>query len=281
VTKQKNKKLSKDQQDFDELQVNKTELKMKVVVLNLSGNVGKSTIAGNLLKSRMDNAPIYSIGSSSIGAEAYGIKVEKMRCKEHLELISELYYLDKAIIDVRGHDTENFLKLVQQYDSHEEFDYFVIPVLKEKKVQVDALNTVRMLQKLKISADKIRIVFNKVDVEDTIRKDFASIFDLAESEKSFILNPDATIHLSELFEDLRMFRKSLADITADKNDYHGQRRSATSLEEKKLCMCMIGLKYLAGIANRNLDDVYKALFKPVDGAKDTAAPHTELKVVAA
>ena len=39
--------------------------------------------------------------------------------------------LDAAIIDVGASNVEDFLKLMQQYDgSHEEFDYFVVPVVK-------------------------------------------------------------------------------------------------------------------------------------------------------
>ena len=44
--------------------------------------------------------------------------------------------LDDAIIDVGASNVEEFIKSMQQYDgSHEEFDYFVVPVVKEKKQQ--------------------------------------------------------------------------------------------------------------------------------------------------
>ena len=39
---------------------------MKVVVMNFSGNVGKTTVAGHLLKPRMGNAPIFSIESINV-----------------------------------------------------------------------------------------------------------------------------------------------------------------------------------------------------------------------
>ena len=42
---------------------------MKVAVINYSGNVGKSTVAGHLLKPRLKDAPIFSIESINQGAE--------------------------------------------------------------------------------------------------------------------------------------------------------------------------------------------------------------------
>ena len=110
---------------------------MKVAVMNFSGNVGKTTVAGHLLKPRMGNAPIFSIESINAGADADGLEVEKMKGKKFGELVDEIMPMDSAIIDVGASNVEDFLKLMQQYDgSHEEFDFFVIPVVKEKKVQV-------------------------------------------------------------------------------------------------------------------------------------------------
>ena len=52
---------------------------MKVAVMNFSGNVGKTTVAGQLLKPRMENARIFSIESINAGADADGLEVEKMK----------------------------------------------------------------------------------------------------------------------------------------------------------------------------------------------------------
>jgi hypothetical protein len=59
---------------------------------------------------------------------------------------------------------------------------------------------------------------------------------------------------------LKAVGKSLGDITADATDYRAQLRKATDEEEKELCIRMVALKRLAITANKNLDDVFKALF---------------------
>jgi len=235
---------------------------MKVAVLNFSGNVGKTTVAAHLLKPRMADAPIYSIESINLGADADGIDVEKMRGKKFGDLVDELMTLDTAIVDVGASNVEDFLKLMQQFDgSHEEFDFFVVPVVKEKKVQADTVNTIRALQKIGIEKKRIRLVFNKVEVDETVADEFAALFGLAESEKSFIVKPQATIYANEVFERLKAVGKSLGEITSDDTDYRTRLRQATDEDEKELCIRMVALKRLAVTANKNLDDVYTVLFK--------------------
>ena len=153
---------------------------MKVVVMNFSGNVGKTTVAGHLLKPRMGNAPIFSVESINVDASADGLDVEKMKGKKYGNLVQELMKLDDAIVDVGASNVEEFIKLMQQYDSsHEEFDYFVIPVVKEKKQQADTINTIQALKRLGIAKNKIRVVFNKAEVDDEIEEEFQSILGYA------------------------------------------------------------------------------------------------------
>lgn len=235
---------------------------MKVAVINFSGNVGKTTVAGHLLKPRMKNAPIFSIESINSGADADGLEVEKMKGKKFGELVDEIMPLDTAIIDVGASNVEDFLKLMQQYaGSHEEFDYFVVPVVKEKKVQADTVNTIRSLQKLGIEKKKIRLVFNKAEIDESVTDEFSALFGLAELEKSFVIKSEAVIYSNEVFDRLKTVGKSLGDITADQTDYRARLRETKDEDEKELCVRMVALKRLAITANQNLDDVYKALFK--------------------
>lgn len=237
---------------------------MKVAVMNFSGNVGKTTIASHLLKSRMaSEATVFSIESINMGADAEGLEnVETMKGKKFGELVDQLMPLDDAIVDIGASNVEDFLKLMQQFSgSHEEFDYFVIPVVKEKKVQADTVNTIRALQKIGVQKKRIRLVFNKVDVDEKVDDEFAALFGLAEAEKSFICNPDAVIYTNEVFERLKAVSKTLGDVTADETDYRAQLKTAKDDDEKEHCVRMVALKRLAITANKNLDDVFKAIFK--------------------
>jgi hypothetical protein len=235
---------------------------MKVAIINFSGNVGKTTVAGHLLKPRMGDAPIYSIESINGGADADGLEVEKMKGKKFGELIDEIMPLDSAIVDIGASNVEDFLKMMQQFDgSHEEFDFFVVPVVKEKKVQADTVNTISALKQLGVDKKRIRMVFNKVEVDEIVTDEFAPLFGLADTEKSFTVRPETVIYYNEVYERLKAVGKSLGDITADETDYREKLRQTTDEDEKSHCVQMVALKRLAVTANKNLDAVYKALFK--------------------
>ena len=226
-----------------------------------SGNVGKTTVAGHLLKPRMGNAPIFSVESINVDASADGLEVEKLKGKKYGNLVQELMKLDDAIVDVGASNVEEFIKLMQQYDSsHEEFDYFVIPVVKEKKQQADTINTIQALKRLGIAKNKIRVVFNKAEVDDEIEEEFQSILGYANQEKSFVANPKAVIHANEVFERMKEVGKSLGDITADETDYRAKLREAKDDDEKDHCVRMVALKRLGVTANKNLDAAFTAIF---------------------
>lgn len=234
---------------------------MKVAVTNFSGNVGKTTVSGELLKHRMKTARMFSVESINSGLDSNAMEVEKIKGKKYGELLDELMLAESAIVDIGASNVEDFFKLMQQYHgSHEEFDYFVIPVVKEGKVQIDTVNTIRSLQRLGIDKNRIKTIFNKVDMDDDIKDEFKSLFGLAELEDSFIADEKAVIYANEVFERLKDAGKSLSDITEDKTDYRAQLRKATNDEEKTECIKMIALKRLAVTANNNLDDVFETLF---------------------
>lgn len=235
---------------------------MKVAVINFSGNVGKSTVAAHLLKPRMGDAPVFSVESLNIDSAADGLDVEKIKGKKFGELQDQLMTLDAAIVDVGASNVEDFLKMMQQYaGSHEEFDYYLVPVVKDQKQQGDTVNTIRALKTIGIPKNKIRLVFNKVEVDDDINDEFAALFGLAEAEKSFTLRPDAVIYASEFFTKAKQVGKSLGEVNEDQTDYRAKLREAKTDDEKEFCVSMVGLKRLAVTVNKNMDDVYKAIFK--------------------
>lgn len=234
---------------------------MKVAVINFSGNVGKTTVSANLLKPRMGNAPVYAIESLNSDPTGEGTGVETMRGRRYGELQERLMTFDDAIVDVGASNVEEFLKLMQQYHgSHEEFDYFIIPVVKERKQLADTINTIRALSSIGVPRHKIRPIFNMVEMDEVVEEEFAPLFGLAELEKSFTLNPKVVIYANEVFDRLREIQRSLIDIACDTVDYRARLREARSDEDKELCIKMVAIKRLATTATKNLDMVFEELF---------------------
>lgn len=235
---------------------------MKVAVINFSGNPGKTTLVDHLLAPRM-NAPKFEIETINAGSSA-DRDAQRLKGKDYGGLQEDLMTLDSAIVDVGASNVEEFIKQMSQFDgSHEEFDYYIVPTVSEKKQQADTVSTIRTLTSLGVPAKKIRVVFNKVELEDAndVPRLFRMIFGLSEETKSFTLRPDAVVFKNEIFERLRVLKKTVSEIVADETDYRAILRDAKDDEAKAHAVSMISAQRLAKSAHKNLDDVYRVLFK--------------------
>lgn len=157
-----------------------------------------------------------------------------MRGKRFGELRRQLFELDDAIVDVGASNVEDFLALMQQYtDSPLDFDLFVVPVVKEKKQQMDAT--------------------------DSPREDFPAIFGLAAVDNSFIANPLAAIHTNEVFDGIKDVQRSITDLANDPIDYRAKLKTLTDPDERSQCVHIMGLKMLAISATKDMDRAFAAL----------------------
>lgn len=234
---------------------------MKVAIINFSGNVGKTTVAKQLLAPRM-KAPEFAVETINAGASDES-EAERMKGKEFGALQEELMLLDSAIVDIGASNVEDFIKLMGQFSgSHEEFDFYVVPVVSEKKQQADTINTIKTLAGLGVPAKKIRVVFNKVDIEDANNLDsqFPMLFGFHQVEKLFTLKPGAVIFHNEVFDRLRVLKKTVAEVVQDKTDYRAKLKEARDDDEKAVAVGMISAQRLATSAHKNLDDVFSSLF---------------------
>jgi hypothetical protein len=239
---------------------------MKIAVLNFSGNVGKTTVAAHLLKPRMADAPVYSIESVNVGADANGIDAERMKGKQFGELMDAVMMRDSAIVDVGASNVEDFLNRMAQYTgSHEEFDLFIVPVTKEQKVQADTINTITALAAMGIGQTRIRLVFNRVDTDDDVESEFASVIGMDEIRGFCIADTDCVIYANELFERMKMAGKSLGDIVTDKTDYRELLRHTDrdDTEQRIHLTNMVGMKRLSVSVQENLDKVFARLTKGI------------------
>ena len=236
---------------------------MKIAVLSYSGNCGKTTVAGQLLKPRLKNAEIYSIESFNSGLENDGVEAEKIQANQYMDIINNVMIAENVIIDVGASNVGTFLKLMSQYkSSHAEFDYFVIPVTKEKKQQIDTINVIETLSSLGIPAKKILVIFNKVDVDELeqVEQDFRTLLALQKMDKSFKVFPECPIHANDIYDAQKELGLSVDAILNDTTDYRAKIKETQDRDKKLEFASMIAYKNLSMTAKENMDGVYKAVF---------------------
>lgn len=233
---------------------------MKVVIINYTGTVGKTTIAANLLSPRMHGAPIYAIESINETAQELGLDVEKLGGSKFRELFKKLMMEDQAIIDVGASNVEAFMANLSGFEeAHDEIDYYVVPVTSGTKEQKETTTLIGTLTAMDIPAHKIRLVFNRV--KSDVESEFPIVISFHERANSFRLNPQCAIFETELFDALSVKQISLSSLLADETDYKTMLKDkSASMQDREFWSDMYGLRLLARGVNRKLDAVFHELF---------------------
>lgn len=235
---------------------------MKVAVINFSGNVGKSVVSKHLFHSRIPNAELICVESIN-SDEGDG---ETLRGKHFGQLQEQLLVMDDAIIDVGASNIEDFIKLMQQYrGSHEDFDLFVVPAVKDTKQTKDTIATIEALSAMGIPAKKIRVVFNRVESDDDFEDSFFPIIAFHADKKSFTLRDKAVIRYSEIYQRMRSFETDIPSLLQFEQQHYKNllKEALASKNEDAIdrAKSFVSLRRLAEDAKENLDSVFAALTK--------------------
>lgn len=230
----------------------------KYAFLNFTGNVGKTTVAKHVFMPRLQDPEYFAVESINAD-EGEG---EVVRGKQWGLLQEELMVLDSAIVDVGASNVEDFIKLVKQYHgSHEEFDMFVIPTVAESKQLRDTIATVDALAAIGVPPEKIRVVFNRLEADQSVEDDFYPLIAYYEETKRFNLRMDAAIHFNELYHKMRSYDVTIESLLADKTDWRAEMRKTSDPAERRKAQSMVSMSRLAYSAKENLDAVFTALMR--------------------
>ena len=143
---------------------------MKVMILNNSGNVGKSFLARELFYFNMqnvcDDVALIEIETHNSASSKFNIDTIKISGRELNTLYKQLLINDCAVVDVGA---SNIIALFEELAKNDvnniidEIDYFVVPVTNKSKIQDDTLKILLALIELGVPREKIKVVFNAVD----------------------------------------------------------------------------------------------------------------------
>ena len=244
------------------------QTKFRAAILSRSGNVGKTTLANHLLAPRMEGVDeIIYIESINAGDETQ--KGKMVRAAQFEKVARKIMESMSVIVDIGASNIEETLELMRQIEgSHEDLDYIIVPIIKSPKQRQDSINTVYELVAMGIDPAKIKAVYNRVGVVESVEEEFADVI-FALNKMGVVHNPDAVVYESNFFpkfhemkttlEDL--FSTSIEDNKLRQNDLRRmEHRTEEETAELQELSGRITLQRNAMSAITNLDNVYESLF---------------------
>lgn len=231
---------------------------MNIALINFSGNVGKTTLAYHLFKPRLENVSLIGIETINDAGNFYDVKV---KAKDFASIQEELLVNENVILDIGSSNVEQTLIEMKKYKgSHEDIDFFIIPVTPEVKQQIDSINTAIYLLGLDISVEKIKFILNQVPLDSSVEELFKHLFKAINELNLYSNSP--VIYENEFFDnsEIKSGNLSLSELVINKDKIKASLREANP-EDKPYIVKKIGLSRLASTVQDNFDSAFNTLFK--------------------
>ena len=234
---------------------------MKVLVGNISGNMGKTTIVKHLLAPRMPDARIVCIESINAGADEIESAIRLNADDEFSSLVDILAIEDEVIVDLGSSEAKEMVRRLKEYESAiQDFDMVLIPVVPDPKAQEDTIATVMMLNALNLPKEKIRVVFNKVPVHMAGKVEilFAPLINAVQDMA--VVDTTLSIINYDIYNSLKGSYTTVNDVAGDQTDWKSIARDNNVAEGQRIEALQNNRNQKAApTALRNLDAVFDSL----------------------
>ena len=239
---------------------------MKKAYVSITGKAGKSSLVNSLEFPRMPSATIIrleTINDSGIS----GCKNEQfLKGRDLDKLETELAKVEDAIVDVGASNIEAFLlALNSQFESHQVFDYFVVPVLARASAQIEmaeAITTLKTLATMGIEPERIKVIFNRLPKDSSVADECRPLIALHKKSPHFTLDVNAFVYETEAFAALGVIDVAYIDMLADTKNYR-QELNKIPIEKEKARTEMVKWVRAQGtvrMLEKELASAYQALF---------------------
>jgi hypothetical protein len=200
---------------------------MNVVITNLSGNTGKTTLAVHML------APLLQAKRLQIESQntADGTPDLEISAKLFASIADEINMAeDNIVIDIGSSDARLMLEKFSELSiTRDLIDAWLLPVTPKLKEIADTVRTIQSLLAIGVPPEKVVVVFNEIDDPSLIPSTFEAIFKLQKAV-GFHVAP-VGVRSSEIYDRLKNTNKSVFAIADVPFDFRAQK--AAALEAKK------------------------------------------------
>jgi len=207
----------------------------KIAIFNNSGNVGKSTIAREVLGANMQDCHLVEVETHNHGNTKFEhlfTSYTVLNATNFDLIYQKLVENDNVVLDIGASNVLDFMRQLNTYEGVESMiNHFIIPSTKDAKQLQDTLKTVQALQALRIDPNDIFIVCNRAE-PTTFENDFSIILN-AQKKIGFNAGAELMIRETSTLKDLELLGKSITETMQDQTDYRAKIAETKGTAEQK------------------------------------------------
>ncbi len=232
------------------------QFNLNIVVLNIAGTAGKSTLTKHCIVPLVPNAVQISVEDWNNGDGKVDLEIG---AKAFYSVATQINTDDEQsfVIDV---GTSNSKMMLQHFEdlelTRESIHFWIIPVRAGGKERLDTLKTIVKLLEMSVSPEKILVIPMAVTDVIQFESEFGALKDAA-LQYGFFFAPQAVL-FNEVYNILKGGDQSVFDIVRTKPDFQAMRKERKGDEKRLLELGNQMLVYsLAQTAARNLLAVFQ------------------------
>ena len=231
---------------------------MKVAVINLSGNTGKTTLSKHLLAPQL-NARRIQIEDVNVGDGEPDLELAASRFKSLAAELNTAEDTENFVIDIGASNAQAMVEhFAQLKTTRAGIDFWVIPVVPASKQKADSINTASTLIKIGVKPDRIVMVLNNIIDTKSVEHDFAQILALRSLD---IHVAGQAVLANEVYELLKGSAESVFDLVKNPPDFKALLKAARDKKDtdqvRELGVKMVH-QDLAEDASANLKAVFES-----------------------
>lgn len=232
---------------------------MKILVINNSGNVGKSFISRELLYPNLiaEDKKIIEIESNNSSSSAFKVETLKISGNDFETLNRQIMMNDDLVLDLGASQIEKFFAEFQQNDSIlEEIDFIIVPVIPNIKEIEDTLVLLEILKNANLGI-RIEIILNRC--QDINKYKF--FIDEAK-ERGFNIDTNLQLQDYKAIAELEENKYLTNEILGSEKDFKALAKEsykANNIEEADMYSDMYLLQKQSVTIRKDLDQIYALL----------------------
>ncbi len=233
----------------------------KIMMVNNSGNVGKSFLSRELFYPRLDenSRVIIEIENGNGSTTKYkNINSVKTSGKDLSFVFDKMTEYDSYVVDVGSRRIEQFFEEIEKNGGldDEEIELVIVPITPDDKIWDDVEKTLLLLDSLGLK-EKTRLIFNRVD-------DMEMVEDIIQTAKNlnFFIDEDLRILDYDAVRKISKEKITSYDLASRTKNYKALAQEAAKngndVDRKKYIDFYTNQRYAKGIT-KNMTRVYDLL----------------------